>query len=41
MRVVYLYVFLWPGVEHGGDVASVMNGDEETSANEKGDDAST
>lgn len=27
----HLYVFFRPGVEHGGDVASIMDGDEESS----------
>lgn len=27
----YLYVFFRPGVEHGGNVASIMDGDEESS----------
>lgn len=31
-----LNVLLWPGVQHGGDVASVMDGDEESTG--KGDD---
>lgn len=30
---LYLYVVFRPGVEHGGDVASVMDGDEESSVN--------
>lgn len=30
---VHLYVFFRPGVEHGGDVTSIMDGDEESSVN--------
>lgn len=41
MRAVYLYVFFWPGVEHRGNVASVMDGDEESSVNESSDDTSS
>lgn len=32
-RERHLYVFFRPGVEHGGDVASIMDGDEESSVN--------
>lgn len=29
----HLYVFFRPGVEHGGDVTSIMDGDEESPVN--------
>lgn len=32
----YLYVFFRPGVEHGADVSSIMDGDEESSVNKVG-----
>ncbi len=31
----HLYVFFRPGIEHGGDVTSIMDGDEESSVNKE------